>query len=198
MAKQLTWKQMQRLVELVNAEVVTRENFQRFLENPEGNASVTAQAPVQSVSAQTFTNTVNYDDPRRRQIDKTKYYYVDPNLTPDHFPIERTGSAEVTYGYVEFDHEPTTQEVLDAIENDPRGLRRPDRAEAEDFLEAHPEERMKAPVISLCGKIVEQQGYRFMADVSADSLGVGLYWVFLHYEWNQRCRFLAVLVRKEN
>lgn len=47
MAKQLTWKQMKRLVELVDEGIVTRENFQKFLENPEGMASVVAQASIE-------------------------------------------------------------------------------------------------------------------------------------------------------
>ena len=136
-----------------------------------------------------FTVVVNPSDQRWREIDRSHYVYVDSDLTVDHFPV--SGSAgEVTMTYVTFDHEPTTQEVLDEFQR--RGLKRPDRAQTETFLDKHPEERQKYPVIGLCGSVAGRDGNRGVAFVRAYSNGVSLDWDGLGSGWGQDCRFLAV------
>ena len=136
-----------------------------------------------------FIVSVNPTDPRWREIDHTKYVYVNDVLTVDDFPIS-SSESEVTMQYVTFDHEPTTQEVLDEFER--RGLKRPDRAQVESFHDQHPEEREKYPVIGLVGSVTGRRGHQSVAYVYANSRGVDLYWSRLDYGWRQRCRFLAV------
>lgn len=149
--------------------------------------SISPAEPV-AKPVQTFTCTVDHDDPAYRTMPKQggDWYYVDTSLTTAHFPITRKGIEEVTYEYVEFDHEPTTQEVLNEIKR--RGLERPDYAETMAFLKEHPNERKVAPVISLCGLV----GDRLVADVDARGFGLRLLWDDLSSRWGQRCRFLAV------
>lgn len=138
-----------------------------------------------------FRNPVNYDNPRRHEIRTADYTYIDPDLTPEDFPISGKGKAEVTYGYLKYDHEPETQEVLDDVEADST-IRHPDRAETEDFLDAHPEEKDKYPVIGLCGSVVLLHGYRGVACVSADESVRDLLFDGLHSQWIRGCRFLVV------
>ncbi len=135
---------------------------------------------------------VNYDDPAHRRIDRDQHYvYVDNSLIPEHFPIRHTGQADVTFDYITFDHEPTTQEVLDEIER--RGdIEFPDFAATRDFHKANPDERKKAPIISLCGSIMDQDGHRNVAYVNANENGLNLNWNRIDNRWNQDCRFLVV------
>ncbi len=142
------------------------------------------------VNRQSFTVMVNYDDPRWQGIDRPAYYYINDSLTVADFPVYKTGSEEVDYEYVEFDHDPTTQEVLDEI--DRRGLRVPDRAEAEVFLDKNPDEPKKRWIAALCGTVSIRYGYRGVADVDANGRCRGLDWDRLGNRWGRRGRFLAV------
>lgn len=138
-----------------------------------------------------FTMVVDYVSDRWKSINKALYAYVNPELTVEDFPIRGTGTAEVTYDYVTFDHEPSTQEVFDEVER--RGdVRMPDRAEAETFLEKNPEERKQAPVIALCGLVAERCGDRIVACVYASVVVVCLHWGWVDYRWDRICRFLVV------
>lgn len=134
---------------------------------------------------------VNYDDPAYRRIDRDQYAFVNDSLRPEHFPVRSKGQREVIYDYLEYDHEPSTEEVLNDIER--RGnIRVPDFAETLAYHKANSEERMKAPVISLCGSIVNRGGERNVAYVNASVIGVNLHWHWLSLRWDQNCRFLVV------
>ncbi|MBI3115399.1 MAG: hypothetical protein HYZ09_02825 [Candidatus Kerfeldbacteria bacterium] len=134
---------------------------------------------------------VDYASDRWKSINKALYAYVNDSLTVADFPIRGTGTGEVTYDYVTFDHEPTTQEVFDEVER--RGdLRMPDRAEAETFLEKNPEERKQAPVVAFCGSLTGRGGLRCVAFVYAYADGVRLGWDWFDFRWVQSSRFLAV------
>lgn len=137
-----------------------------------------------------FTISVNYDAPCWAEIRRDSYTYVNPDLKHSHFPIGGHGAMEVVMEYVAFDHEPTTKEILDEIKR--RGLRRPDRAEAESFLNQQPEEQKKFPVIGLVGSVVERIGEQNVAYVDANvgERAPDFYW--LDSRWYQYCRFLAV------
>ena len=75
---------------------------------------------------------VNGSDPRFQTI-KRDYYFVNSKLVIEHFPITNPLVREVEYEIVEFDHDPTTQGILDAIEAG--NLRRPERDEAETYFD---------------------------------------------------------------
>lgn len=134
---------------------------------------------------------VNYDNPAHRRIDRDQYVYVNDSLRPKHFSVQGKGQCDVIYDYLEYDHEPTTEEVLADIERR-SDIRLPDFAETMDFHNANPRERMKAPVISLCGSVEDEDGERFVAYVRALGNGLHLSWHLLSNRWVQRCRFLVV------
>lgn len=137
---------------------------------------------------------VNYYDPAHHRIDCDQYAFVAEDLCPEHFPVRGKGQREVIYDYLEFDHEPTTQEVFSAIEAR-SDIRVPDFAETRDYHETYPQERMVAPVISLCGTIETWDRKRSVACVEAyDNKDKGLrlnrYW--LGFRWLPCTRFLVV------
>jgi len=134
---------------------------------------------------------VNYDDPSHRRIDRDQYVFVNDSLRPEHFPVRGKGQAEVIYKYLDYDHEPSAEEVLQDVER--RGdVRLPDFAETRDYHKANPEERKEAPVISLCGAIKTRDDKRRVAYVYAGERGLFLYWSWINPRWDRRCRFLVV------
>ncbi|MBU1952530.1 hypothetical protein KJ733_06480 [Patescibacteria group bacterium] len=134
---------------------------------------------------------VKYDDPIYSRIDRDQYVFVADGLRPEHFPVRGKGQTEVTHQYLKYDHEPTTEEVLSTVEGR-SDIRLPDFAETMAYHKANPEERMKAPVISLCGTVESGDGERGVAYVLASGLGLNLDWDWVSLRWDQRCRFLVV------
>lgn len=99
--------------------------------------------------SKTFTVSVNYDDPRWREISCEDFVSIEPPITDYHFWFARHGQGDVVIEYVIFANEPTGWEVLDEMKR--CGLRAPDRAETETFLDKFPDEQKKFSIISLCG-----------------------------------------------
>lgn len=137
--------------------------------------------------------TVNGSDPRWKSITKGDYVLVDSDLKVDHFPISNPDTREVEYEEIIFDHDPTFQEILDTIEQ--RGLCRPERDEAETYFDNVPdtkEQLGKSPIVALCGSIVKQNDYLYVANVYADDRGRDLHFNWIDIGWDRRLRYLAV------
>ncbi len=62
-----------------------------------------------------FTVSVNYDDPRWRELKSDTYEYVNKDLKLEHFPVGGHGVSKVVMEYIIFNYEPTTREILDEI-----------------------------------------------------------------------------------
>lgn len=138
-----------------------------------------------------LTAHVNYDDPGHHAFNRDEYYYVEGGLSSADFPVRGQGEADVMYEYITFNHDPTTQEVLDEIEQ--RGnLRVPDFAETRDFHAQNPQERKKGWIVSLGGVVADREGCPGVASVGADGDGLGLDWRWLGGRWTRSSRFLAV------
>lgn len=143
--------------------------------------------------AEKFIVFVNYDDPRWRTIQHGSYARVNVDLGPEHFLIGGHGTREVVMEYVIFDdnYEPTAREVIAEISR--RGLRLPDRAETESFLDQHPEAGQLGPTIGLCGSITARGEESDIAFI--DVFGGGwrtMEFVWLDDCWDVGCCFLAV------
>ena len=136
---------------------------------------------------------VNYDDPAHRRIDRDQYVCLADSLRPEHFPVRGKGQYEmVTCEYLECDHELTTKEVLAIIEGR-SDIRLPDFAETRHYLWTYPQERMVAPIISLCGVFEVRGGEHDVSFLCADEGGLNLGWSWFGDRWDQRhCRFLVV------
>lgn len=144
-------------------------------------------APV----APSLTARVTYGNPDHHRLKRDQYRYIEGGLSSADFPVRGTEEADVTYEYVTFDHEPTTQEVLDEIGR--RGnLRVPDFAETRDFHAQNPGEREKGWIMSLCGVVTRRGGDPGVALVDAYVHGLDLDWGWLDTRWRQARRFLAV------
>ncbi|MEK7569869.1 MAG: hypothetical protein AAB515_00270 [Patescibacteria group bacterium] len=136
---------------------------------------------------------VDGSEPRFQSISKDAYYYVNPNLKIEHFPLTNPAVRDVEYEIVEFNHDPTTQEILDACETGT--LRRPERDEAEIYFDNVPDSRDqlgKSPIVALCGSLLELEGYRCVAYAELNDFGRNLGLRGFGDRWFGQCRFLAV------
>lgn len=140
-----------------------------------------------------FTVFVNYDDPRWRTIQRDDYARVNRHLYPCHFPINGRGTSEVIMECIAFDdYEPRAQDVM--IEISKRGLRLPDRAETESFLDQYPEAQRMVPVIGLCGSVWARDIFLNIGFIDESYVGGGrtMNFTLLTEYWDIGCCFLAV------
>lgn len=151
--------------------------------------SVMAQAIIDKAVNWGNRFTVNYDDPRWSRIDKGAYAYVDSDATPGSYPLQGTGTAVVEFDIRQFDHEPTTEQVM-AWQNED-GFRTPDRAEVETYLDAHRAQTKQYPIVGICGKVFASGG-RCVWYVDEREHGRGLLYDHLGGSWDQSFRFLRV------
>lgn len=126
-------------------------------------------------SSPIFPLTVDYDDPAWRdfslgRVSPDRLDIAVGSVSPAHFPITRTGSADIALTYLDIDYDrisdaPTTSEVLAAMA---RGhLRPPDRAEVETFLRAYRHEvEHQDMLVALCGAVVATASGSAVASVT--------------------------------
>ena len=124
---------------------------------------------------------VNYGDPGHHKLEKDIYSSVEERLTKKVefdwcFPVKGSGEVDVIYEYIEFEHAPTTLEVLKEIKRR-RNVRFPDFAETCEFHAQNPNERKVNPIISICGPVshLEDDWYIASGIVQADWCGLHLY-----------------------
>lgn len=105
-----------------------------------------------SEPVRTFITRVNHDPhPALPTQGDGDWLYVDPAIKSWALTSRHIGTQEVTYQYVEFEHEPTTQEVIDRINATGEN---PDYGETVAFHKAYPNERKVARVFAICGQVV--------------------------------------------
>jgi len=132
--------------------------------------------------------TVNGSDSRWETLEGD-YWYVNSSLRAEHFPIANPGVHDVEYDIDSFDHDPTTQEIMD-WQNEP-GFRPPDRAEAETYLDNAPDSKAqlgKSPIVAICGPLVDGEVACAIAHVNGRNLDRHS----LGNRWYRQYRFLRV------
>jgi hypothetical protein len=152
--------------------VITKRQLQLFLEKQNPFA-----APTKLV--------VNGDSPRWQGIRQEDYFYVNDALTVADFLVA-PGTREVTYDVGSFDHDPTTQEVVD-WQNEP-GFRPLDRAESETYLDAVPDSKAELGKSSIVCQCSVAGGH--VPCVYLDFYGRNLDRTGLDDGWSQGCRFV--------
>lgn len=144
---------------------------------------------VEAVS-QTFIEEVSYDDPQWRTIEKDRYAFIG-DVTAADYPEQETGKKPVRFRELDFDHDPTDDEVL--AKADELNCRQPSRAEVETYIRKRytPAQLAQNPRIGLIGPAVQRNGDVSRACVGGDEAGVGLHWYWTGSSWIQRCRFVV-------
>ncbi len=139
-----------------------------------------------------LTAMVNYDDPNHRQIHGEQYNSVDGILRLKHFPVQGNGQLEVVYDYLEYNYEPTTEEVLRDVALLSDDIRLPDFAETKDFDKEHPFRRRRFSIISFCGHGDDRCPVVY---VRASDNGLHLNWAGFINRWPSFYRFLVVRIK---
>lgn len=131
---------------------------------------------------------VDYD--AYRTIDRSRYAYVGDVTTRD-YPETETGTKPVRFRELEFDHNPTDDEVLTKAKQE--NCRQPSRAEAETRIRRYtPEQLREHPRVGLIGPAVDRRGRPHRAYVHGHEDGVHLGWYWTQGPWPQYCRFVVV------
>lgn len=131
---------------------------------------------------------VPYDE--YRTIHKDRYYGLGDVKTSD-VPEMETGTKPVRFRELEFDHDPSDQEVLDKAEAE--NCRQPSRAEAETYIRRLSAEQLgKNARVGLIGPGVRRDGRLRRVDVIGYPSGVDLSWGWAGGHWGRGCRFVVV------
>jgi len=114
----------------------------------------------------------------------------DGRITNERFPLWRHDPIEREIELVEFDHEPTLNEVLAEFEH--RGLERPTPEDAFYFGVQHPEEQEKHPIVFLHEPVRSVGWTCYFLTLSKSGVGrcLILYWLF--DKWSRRYVFAGV------
>lgn len=131
---------------------------------------------------------VPYDE--FRTIRKDRYYGLGDVKMSD-VPEVESGTKPVRFRELEFDHDPSDQEVLDKAEAE--NCRKPSRAEAETYIRRFSAEQLgKNPRVGLIGPEVRRGGYLYRVYVFGYGDGVYLYWHWTGNRWRRHDRFVVV------
>lgn len=158
------------------------------LTRPDGRATIEAMADL---IVGTYEEEVNYDDPKWKTIDRSRYAYIG-EVTADDYPETQTGIKKVRFREVWFDHDPLDEEILRLAEQ--INCRQPSRAESETVIrQRHTREQLaENPRIGLVGPVVGRLGRLRRAYVFGYGFGVDLGWSWTGSRWNRHCRFVLV------
>jgi hypothetical protein len=131
---------------------------------------------------------VNYDDRRWMHL-SDRGYAVDIRQTQ--FPGSRQGERNVSFKLIEVSNAISAAHALTLISR--QGLRRPDRAETEVFLESFPAVITGRRLVSLCGVVGHRDGIATVAYIQRSSTGdVSYECVWSNWCWESGTLFLAV------
>ncbi len=133
---------------------------------------------------------VDYECVNFHRLDRHTYCFINPILEADDFPVRGAGSRRAAVELITLKGIPTTQSALTKISQ--LGLRLPDRAEAETFLNTRPQAYEGGSAVALCGSMKERDGVMSIALVYEDSRGRCLYWSRLDGKWALDSHFLAI------
>lgn len=119
-----------------------------------------------------------------------KYYWGNDWITDKRFPLEKHASTTRNIELVEFDHDPTSEEVLEELTR--RGLDKPTYEDALCFGIQHPEEQRKHPIVFLHNPVFDPFGNRgvLVLDEHSGLRGLSLRW--FDYGWGRCCVFAGV------
>lgn len=182
------------LFEIVKAEAEevyalggTDDDIRRILVDKELRRA-RAELLVRNGGTEMYELPVDYD--AFRTIRRDRYAFVG-DVTISDYPETETGTKPVKFRELEFDHDPTDQEVLDEAKR--RNCRQPSRAEAETAICRYtPEQLREHPRVGLIGPAVRRVGDLRRACVSGGGDGVRLGWDWAERRWARRCRFVVV------
>lgn len=184
-----TFGQIEHFFRLVGEKLVSKDDFQKFLEGCRPEEKEKEQKVTGSVS-QKHPVTVGYGVSMAKMVKAGKYDWVNGNITQENFPSEGNRTAEVDTVLVHLNKVASTDEVLRHL--DSLGLRPATIAELMAFGVKYPEIQREFPVIALGSVWQDSAGGRRSPGLGRGGADRRLALSWIDYVWNGVCRFLAV------
>ncbi|MDD5341950.1 MAG: hypothetical protein PHI73_01285 [Patescibacteria group bacterium] len=133
--------------------------------------------------------TVNYGDLRWKTVGKMRRDgCVAEDIVASDFPVERQGAAEVVFEIIELPRSTAPKAVIDKFSG--QGLRLPDRAESETFIECNGG-NFKNKLAAFCGR-ARVNGTRFETATVYFYGATNMSWRTFDCEWGSGVYILAV------
>ncbi len=140
-------------------------------------------------AANVFTLPVNSALPLAEAIAAGKYDWVNPDITPDRFPIFGEATVEVEMRFVHFNCAMESDNVLKEL--DQAGLRPATLAELLAFGAKYPDKQREFPIIALGSVWQDRYGDRNVPGLWNDASVRRLRLNWFDSGWDEDCRFLA-------
>lgn len=182
--KFVTPNQMKEFWELVEKGKINRENFQKFLSNPED--IIKKNKIVDDI----YSAIVDYNMSLADIIKVGKYDWVNDDITAKNFPITGSGKVEVSLELVHLNKSVSTEDVLAHMEAN--GLRPATLVELLAFGAKYPELQREFPICALGSSWVLRDGSRYVPYLGRDDSKRFLNLRWFDYDWDGYGRFLAV------
>jgi hypothetical protein len=180
----VTPNQMKEFWELVEKGKINRENFQKFLSNPED--IIKKNKIVDDI----YSVVVDYDMSFADMIKVGKYDWVNDDITAEHFPITGSGKVDISFELVHRNIAANSKEILFYMEKN--NLRPATLFELLAFGAKYPGKQREFPIIALGSSWVVSDGDRGVPDLDGNDSKryLGLDW--FDNDWGGGYRFLAV------
>ena len=136
---------------------------------------------------------VDYSCSLEKMIAAGQYDWTNSDITAKRFPVQGVGIVQYEAKLFHFDRSTASQDNVDAIKaDDPANPWEPGKIEhLLSFGEKYPEEQRKYPIVAL-GSVASVYGFRFVPCLGRSVAERGLRLDWWYYDWDGRCRFLAV------
>lgn len=180
----VTPNQMKEFWELVEKGKINRENFQKFLSNPEN--IIKNNKIVDDI----YSAIVDYNMSLAEMIKVGKYDYVNGEIASKNFPIMGSGKVDISFELVHLNKSASSEEVLLHMEKN--NLRPATLAELLAFGAKYPEIQREFPIVALGSFWINGDGIRLVLYLGKDNSKrfFNLYW--FDRDWSGDWRFLAV------
>jgi len=134
--------------------------------------------------------TFNYSESIEDKVVAGKYDWSNEDITSEHLPTSRIGTAESSIKLFHFDQGISSEEVLKEMEKE--GYRPAEACELLSFGVKHPDVQREFPIIALGSVWQSPGGHRYVVYLHRDGAGrdASLHWLDL--DWPGSCRFAAV------
>jgi hypothetical protein len=132
---------------------------------------------------------VDYNKSLQDMIAAGKYDWVNPDIAPEKFPVEGTGSKKFRTKLFDFGRHIFSEDAVAAMQNEkftPGG-----HVHGLAYGATFPEEQRKYPIASL-GSSAQVGGYRCVVCLYGDDAGRGLGLIYWSGDWYDSWHFLGV------
>ena len=144
----------------------------------------------QGTASNTYPLSVNYGMSVEDAVKLGRYDWANSDITSRNFPTKRTGKADLTIKFMQFNRAISTEDALREL--DRMGYRPAELHEILAFGEKYPDVQREFPIVALGSVWQGRDGGRGVPCLSRSGSGRVLHLDWIGDDWNGICRFAAV------